>query len=295
MNLLETATGMTTRLKKLIEGDRIVVAPGAFNAFSAKIIEKAGFPVVYLTGYGASADILGAPDFGLLTLTEMAEHAARMAQAVNVPVIGDGDTGYGNAINVRRTVMEYERAGVAAIQLEDQVSPKRCGHMEGKEVIGAAEMVQKLRAAVDARKDSDFLIIARTDARAVLGLDEAIRRAKMYLDAGADVIFVEAPQSREELARVAKEVKAPLMANMIEHGKTPLLTVKELEDLGYKLVTFPLATLYAAAKAVQDCVSELMRTGTTEGAIPNMLPFHEFNKLVGLPEYRDMEAKYRDK
>jgi methylisocitrate lyase len=167
--------------------------------------------------------------------------------------------------------------------------------MEGKEVIGAAEMVQKLRAAVDARKDSDFLIIARTDARAVLGLDEAIRRAKMYLDAGADVIFVEAPQSREELARVAKEVKAPLMANMIEHGKTPLLTVKELEDLGYKLVTFPLATLYAAAKAVQDCVSELMRTGTTEGAIPNMLPFHEFNKLVGLPEYRDMEAKYRDK
>jgi methylisocitrate lyase len=285
---------MTTRLKKLIEGDRIVVAPGAFNAFSAKIIEKAGFPVVYLTGYGASADILGAPDFGLLTLTEMAEHAARMAQAVNVPVIADGDTGYGNAINVRRTVMEYERAGVAAIQLEDQVSPKRCGHMEGKEVIGAAEMVQKLRAAVDARKDPDFLIIARTDARAVLGLDEAIRRAKMYLDAGADVIFVEAPQSREELARVAKEVKAPLIANMIEHGKTPLLTVKELEDLGYKLVTFPLATLYAAAKAVQDCVSELMRTGTTEGAIPNMLPFHEFNKLVGLPEYRDMEAKYRE-
>ncbi|NPV71978.1 MAG: oxaloacetate decarboxylase [Firmicutes bacterium] len=283
----------TTQLKKLLSGDRIVVAPGAFNAFSAKVIEKARFPAVYLTGYGASADILGAPDFGLLTLTEMADHATRMAQAVSVPVVADGDTGYGNAINVRRTIVEFERAGVAAIQLEDQVNPKRCGHMEGKEVIDTAEMVQKLRAAVDARKDPDFIIIARTDARAVNGLDDAIRRAKVYLDAGADVIFVEAPQSRDELARVAREVKAPLMANMIEHGKTPLLTTRELEDLGYKMAIFPLATLYAAAKAVQDCVGELKRTGTTEGAIPNMLPFPEFNNLVGLPEFRELESRYR--
>ncbi|HAI22159.1 MAG TPA: carboxyvinyl-carboxyphosphonate phosphorylmutase [Clostridiales bacterium UBA8153] len=290
---MSTTGSRTATLRSLLKADGIIVAPGAFNAFSAKIIEQAGFPVVYLTGYGASANLLGAPDFGLLTLTEMADHAARMAQAVGVPVVADGDTGYGNAVNVRRTIAEYERAGVAAIQLEDQLHPKRCGHMEGKEIIPAGEMVQKLRAAVDARKDPDFVIIARTDARALVGMDEAIRRARMYLDAGADVIFVESPQSREELAKVAKEIKAPLLANMIEHGKTPLLSAAELQDLGYKLVIFPLATLYMAAKAVQDCARVLKQTGTTGSLIPRMLPFHQFNEMVGLPLYRQIEDKYR--
>lgn len=290
---MSTIGSRTAVLRNLLKADGIIVAPGAFNAFSAKIIERSGFPVVYLTGYGASANLLGAPDFGLLTLTEMADHAARMVQAVSVPVVADGDTGYGNAINVRRTIAEYERAGVAAIQLEDQLHPKRCGHMEGKEIIAAEEMVQKLRAAVDARKDPDFVIIARTDARALLGMDEAIRRARMYMDAGADVIFVEAPQNREELARVAREVKAPLLANMIEHGKTPLLSAAELQDLGYKLVIFPLAALYMAARAVLDCAQVLMQTGTTESIIPRMLPFHQFNDLVGLPLYREIEGKYR--
>lgn len=290
---MSTTGSKTAALRSLLKADGIVVAPGAFNAFSAKIIEQAGFPVVYLTGYGASANLLGAPDFGLLTLTEMADHAARMVQAVSVPVVADGDTGYGNAINVRRTIAEYERAGVAAIQLEDQLHPKRCGHMEGKEIIPAEEMVQKLRAAVDARQDPDFVIIARTDARNLLGLDEAIRRGRMYLDAGADVIFVESPQSVEELAKVAREIKAPLLANMIEHGKTPLLSAAQLQDLGYKLVIFPLATLYMAAKAVLDCAQVLMQTGTTESAIPRMLPFHQFNDMVGLPLYRKIEGKYR--
>jgi len=290
---MSTTGSRTATLRSLLKADGIIVAPGAFNAFSAKIIEQAGFPVVYLTGYGASANLLGAPDFGLLTLTEMADHAARMAQAVGVPVVADGDTGYGNAVNVRRTIAEYERAGVAAIQLEDQLHPKRCGHMEGKEIVPAGEMVQKLRAAVDARKDPDFVIIARTDARALVGMDEAIRRARMYLDAGADVIFVESPQSREELAKVAKEIKAPLLANMIEHGKTPLLSAAELQDLGYKLVIFPLATLYMAAKAVQDCARVLKQTGTTGSLIPRMLPFHQFNEMVGLPLYRQIEDKYR--
>jgi methylisocitrate lyase len=285
--------GRAATLRGLLKSDGIIVAPGAFNAFTAKILETAGFPVVYLTGYGASANLLGAPDFGLLTLTEMSDHAARMTQAVSVPVIADGDTGYGNAINVRRTILEYERAGVAGIQLEDQVNPKRCGHMQGKEIIPASEMVQKLRAAVDARQDKDFVIIARTDARGLVGLDEAIRRAQMYVDAGADVIFVEAPESREELARIAKEVKAPLLANMIEHGRTPLLRAAELEELRYKIVIFPLAMLYASAKAVMHCAKVLREQGTTESVIANMLAFHEFNDMIGLPKYKELEARYR--
>lgn len=285
----------TTQLKQLLSSGKIVVAPGAFNALSAKIVEQAGFPAVYMTGYGASADLLGAPDYGLLTLTEMANHAARMAQAVNVPVIADGDTGYGNALNVRRTIQEYERAGVAAIHLEDQVMPKRCGHMEGKQVIDAKEWAKKIEAAVDARTDQDFVIIARTDARAVYGLDEAIFRAKMAVEAGADVIFVEAPQSIDELRKVRDAIDAPLMANMIEHGKTPLLSVDELQELGYNLVIYPLATLYMAAQAMIEAMAELKKTGTTAGLIDRMLAFHEFNDLVGLKDFQALERKYQVK
>ncbi|MBE3519144.1 MAG: oxaloacetate decarboxylase [Firmicutes bacterium] len=283
----------TTQLRQLLTSGKIVVAPGAFNALSAKIIEQAGFPAVYMTGYGASADLLGAPDYGLLTLTEMANHAARIAQAVNVPVVADGDTGYGNALNVRRTIQEYERAGVAAIHLEDQVMPKRCGHMEGKQVIDAKEWAKKIEAAVDTRTDPDFVIIARTDARAVYGLDEAISRAKMAVAAGADVIFVEAPQSVDELKKVRDAIDAPLMANMIEHGKTPLLSVDELQKLGYNLVIYPLATLYMAAGAIREAVNELKKTGTTAGLIDKMLTFHQFNELVGLKEFQALERKYQ--
>jgi methylisocitrate lyase len=285
----------TTQLRKLLSSRKIVVAPGAFNALSARIIEQAGFPAVYMTGYGASADLLGAPDYGLLTLTEMANHAARMAQAVNVPLIADGDTGYGNAINVRRTIQEYERAGVAAIHLEDQVMPKRCGHMEGKQVIDAKEWAKKIEAAVDARTDSDFVIIARTDARAVYGLDEALSRAKMAVAAGADVIFVEAPQSVDELKKVADTIDAPVMANMIEHGKTPLLSVDELQELGYSLVIYPLATLYMATQAMREAMKELKDTGTTAGLVDRMLAFHEFNDLVGLKDFQALERKYQIK
>ncbi|QUL99152.1 MAG: isocitrate lyase/PEP mutase family protein [Candidatus Fermentithermobacillus carboniphilus] len=285
----------TTQLRQLLSSGKIVVAPGAFNALSAKIIEQAGFPAVYMTGYGASADLLGAPDYGLLTLTEMANHAARLAQAVNVPVIADGDTGYGNALNVRRTIQEYERAGVAAIHLEDQIMPKRCGHMEGKQVIDAREWAKKIEAAVDTRTDPDFVIIARTDARAVYGLDEAISRAKMAVAAGADVIFVEAPQSVDELKKVRDTIDAPLMANMIEHGKTPLLSVDELQKLGYNLVIYPLATLYMAARAMREAMAELKNTGTTAGLVNRMLAFHEFNDLVGLKEFQTLERKYQVK
>lgn len=285
----------TTQLRQLLTSGNIVVAPGAFNALSAKIIEQTGFLAVYMTGYGASADLLGAPDYGLLTLAEMANHAARMAQAVNVPVVADGDTGYGNALNVRRTIQEYERAGVAAIHLEDQIMPKRCGHMEGKQVIDAREWAKKIEAAVDTRTDPDFVIIARTDARAVYGLDEALSRAKMAVAAGADVVFVEAPQSVDELKKVRDTIDAPLMANMVEHGKTPLLSVDELQKLGYNLVIYPLATLYMATRAIREAVAELKKTGTTAGLVDKMLAFHEFNELVGLKEFQALERKYQVK
>lgn len=285
----------TAQLKQLLSSGKVVVAPGAFNALSAKIIEQAGFPAVYMTGYGASADLLGTPDYGLLTLTEMSNHAARIAQAVNVPVVADGDTGYGNALNVRRTIQEYERAGVAAIHLEDQVMPKRCGHMEGKQVIDAMEWAKKIEAAVDARTDPDFVIIARTDARAVYGLDEAIARAKMAVAAGADVIFVEAPQSVDELKKVRDAIDAPLLANMIEHGKTPLLSVDELQELGYNLAIYPLATLYMATQAIREAMTEFKKTGTTAGLVDRMLAFHEFNDLVGLKDFQALERKYQVK
>lgn len=284
----------TTQLKQSIRSGKIVVAPGAFNPLAAKIVEQSGFSAVYMTGYGASADLLGAPDFGLLTLTEMANHAARTVQAVTVPVVADGDTGYGNPLNVRRTVQEYERAGVAAIHIEDQVMPKRCGHMEGKQVIDAREWAKKIQAAVDTRSDPDFLVIARTDARAVHGLDEAIVRAKMAIAAGADMIFVDAPQSVDELKMLRESVDAPLMANMIEHGKTPLLSVPELQAIGYNLVIYPLTSLYAAAGAMLAAMAELQATGTTAGCIAQMLTFQRFNELVGLKEMQRLETKYRE-
>ncbi len=274
----------------------IVVAPGAYDALSARIIVRSGFDAVYLTGYGASASRLGQPDVGLLTMAEMVEQCrAVVGAAAGVPVIADADTGYGNALNVRRTVREYEAAGVAAMQLEDQVFPKRCGHMEGKRVVETADMVTKLRAAVDARTDPDLVIIARTDARAVLGFEAALERCRAYRAAGADVIFLEAPESREEMEIVAREIDAPLFANLIERGKTPLIPLGELADIGYKIAIYPLTALYAAARAVSDAMAELRAKGTTAGFVDRMIAFDDFNELIGLPEYRELERRYAGK
>ena len=283
---------MTTRLRKLLSRDEILVAPGAHDPLVAKIIEKEGFEAVYMTGYGTSASILGQPDVGFLTQTEMAYRAANIVEAVNVPVIADADTGYGNAINVQRTVRLYEKAGVACIQLEDQVAPKKCGHMLGREIISQEEMIGKIKAACDARIDDDLMIMARTDARTNYGIDAAIERGRAYEEAGADIIFIESPESVEEMKKITSSFRVPVLANMLEHGRTPLLSAKELETLGYDLVIFCVASTYVIAKAVTKLMRELKRTGTTVGMLDDMIPFDEFNKLVGLNDIREKERKY---
>ncbi|MFH0846833.1 MAG: isocitrate lyase/PEP mutase family protein [Chloroflexota bacterium] len=283
----------TRRLRSLLKNQRIIVAPGAHNAFTARIIEQTGgFQAVYMTGSGTAMSLLGEPDVGLLTMTEMVTQAHNMANAVSLPLIADADTGYGNAINVGRTVREYEQAGVAAIHIEDQVAPKKCGHFEGKQLISQAEMVGKIRAAVDAREDPDFVLIARTDSRAVLGLDEAIKRARAYVKAGADVIFVEAPQSLEELKIIASSISAPLLVNMDEGTKTPLLPNKELEKMGFKIVIYPRSAPCAAAKTIQELMQTLRKTGTTQGFIDRIVTFEGRNLITGLARYREMEKKY---
>jgi len=283
---------MTTRLRKLLSSNEILVAPGTHDPLVAKIIEKEGFEAVYMTGYGTSASILGQPDVGLLTQTEMAYRAANIVEAVSIPVIADADTGYGNAINVQRTVRLYEKAGVACIQLEDQVAPKKCGHMLGREIISQEEMVGKIKAACDARVDEDLMIMARTDARTNYGIDAAIERGRAYEEAGADIIFIESPESVEEMKKITSSFRVPVLANMLEHGRTPLLSAKELETLGYDLVIFCVASTYVIAKAVTKLMRELKRTGTTVGMLDDMIPFDEFNKLVGLNDIREKERKY---
>ena len=284
----------TTQLKQLLKAKKLLVAPGAYDVLSAKIIEKAGFEAVYMTGYGTSASVLGEPNVGLLTLSEMVKRAGDIANAVEVPVIADGDTGFGNPLNVRRTVREYEKAGACAIQLEDQVAPKRCGHMLGREVIPMEEMVQKIKAAADTREDDDFVIIARTDARTNYGLDEALRRGKAYQEAGADVLFIESPESVDELRRINEAFPdTPTLANMIEGGRTPLPSLDELEKLGFGIAIFPLGPLYAAAKAVRAYVDELKTVKSTAGKVKDMITFEDFNRLIGLPEYNKLEERYR--
>lgn len=282
----------TTLLRKMLSTNQILVAPGAHDVLTAKIIEQAGFNAVYMTGYGTSASLLGKPDVGLLTMTEMAQRAANMAEAVNIPVISDGDTGYGNAVNVVRAVREYEKAGVACIQLEDQVLPKKCGHMLGREIVPEEEMVGKIKAACDARRDPDFMIMARTDARTNYGIDEAIERGKAYEEAGADILFIESVENIEEMKRVTSSFNVPVLANMLEHGRTPLLSVKELEDIGYDLVIFCVSSTYVAAKAVSDLMHTLKKEGTTKCYLDKMIAFESFNKLIGLTEIRKIEQKY---
>ncbi len=282
----------TSVLRQLLAGQGIVVAPGAHDALTAKIIEKVGFPAVYMTGYGQAASHLGKPDVGLLTMSEMVSRAANIVEAVGIPVIADADTGFGNAINVMRTVREYEKAGVAAIQLEDQVAPKKCGHMTGRQVVPQAEMVGKIKAAVDARRDADLVIIARTDARTVHGLDEALARAKAYEEAGADILFIESPESIEEMKKITAGFTVPVLANMVEGGRTPLLPVPELAAIGYQLVIYPTASTYTVTLAVTRLMEQLKATGTTAGMLDQMIAFSEFNELIGLPQIRETEAVY---
>jgi carboxyvinyl-carboxyphosphonate phosphorylmutase len=280
-------------LKQMLAGADTILAPGAYDALTARIYEQAGFPAVYMTGFGTSASLLGRPDVGLLTMSQMVDNARRIAQAVGVPVIADADTGYGNPLNVIRTVEEYESAGVAAIHIEDQVTPKKCGHMENKQVISAPEMVEKIRAAVEARTSPDFLLIARTDARAVEGLDSALRRARTYREAGADALFIEAPQSEEEVAEVARAFPSvPLLFNWAEGGKTPPMPLERLKQLGYRLVIFPIAALLTAAKAVRALAAEIRATGSPIRALGEMMSFREFNDFIGLPEIRELEKRF---
>lgn len=277
------------RLRELLECPEILVVPGAHDALSAKIIEHVGFEAAYMTGYGQAASHLGQPDVGLLTMTEMLMRANNMVNCVDIPVICDGDTGFGNLINVARTVREYEKAGAAAIQLEDQVIPKKCGHMTGRQVISTHEMVEKIKVAVAVRKDRNLVIIARTDSRTVLGIEEAIRRGKAYEQAGADVIFVESPESLEEMKLITSSFNVPVLANMVEEGRTPLLNATELQEVGYDLVIFPTASTYITAQAVTDLMNQLKREGTTKGLINKMISFSSFNNLIGLSEIKQIE------
>ena len=282
----------TTMLRQMMTGKQIVVAPGAHDALTAKIIEQVGFSAVYMTGYGQAASHLGKPDVGLLTLTEMVARASNIVEAVNVPVIADADTGFGNAVNVMRTLREYEKAGVAAIQLEDQVAPKKCGHMTGRQVVSKEEMVGKIKAAVDVRTDPDLMIIARTDARTVHGIGEALERAKAYEEAGADILFIESPESVEEMKQITTSFKVPVLANMVEGGRTPFLPVQDLQGLGYDLVIFPTASTYLVTKALTRLMTVLKDTGTTASLIPEMITFEEFNDLIGLTKVREIESIY---
>lgn len=282
----------TAVLRRLLNDKEILVAPGAHDALTARVIEKTGFKAVYMTGYGQAASALGKPDIGLLSMTEMLDRARKIVSSVDIPVIADGDTGFGNAITVMRTVEEYEAAGVAAIQLEDQVAPKRCGHMLGRKVVSMEEMIGKIKAAKAARKDEDFVIIARTDARTVLGIDEAIKRAKAYEQAGADVIFVESLESVEEMKRVHEEIKVPTLANMVEGGRTPLIKNSELEKIGYSLVIYPTASTYVVSKAMFELMNIIKSDETTANYVDKMITFPDFNDLVGLGDYAKLEELY---
>ncbi len=275
-----------------IRDGKAVVVPGVYDALSARIAEHLGFEAVFQSGYSVSASMLGLPDYGLLTAKEVIDQARGIARAVRIPLIVDIDTGYGNALTVRRVVRELEDAGAKGIFLEDQVWPKRCGHMQGKQVIARDEYMQKLIAALDARSSKEFIVVARTDALEPLGIDEAIERANAYANAGADLVFIEAPRSIQEMERICREVKAPLVANMIEGGKTPLLSIDELEKLGYRFILFPLTAIFASAYAIMEALSLLKARKDTKSIMNRLLTFNEFNKLVGLDELKMLEKRY---
>jgi len=282
----------TTKLRKLIEAEDILMCPGTYDPLMAKLIKRLGFEAMYMTGAGVSHSTLAMPDLGLTTMTEMVHRATQLADASELPIICDADTGYGNALNVMRTVREYERAGVAGIHIEDQEMPKRCGHFMGKSLIETDEMVGKLKAALDARQDEDFMIIARTDARTAVGFDEALDRAHAYAEAGADVIFFESPRSVEELTAVPKAIDKPVLANMVETGLTPLLSASELQDLGYGVVIFAGGLARFLARQAEGFLQNLKDTGTTAAYMDRMNSFQEQNDLLELPKFEEMAKKY---
>ncbi|HYB85982.1 MAG TPA: oxaloacetate decarboxylase [Streptosporangiaceae bacterium] len=285
--------GGAARLRALLDSGQTIVAPGAFDPLAARLVEEAGFPAVYMTGFGTSAALIGRPDVGLLTMTEMAGNAGRIADCVDIPVIADADTGYGNPLNVIRTVGAYEAAGVAGIHIEDQVAPKKCGHMEGKQVIGAQEMAAKIRAAVEARSQPEFVIIARTDARAVEGLEQALERARLYREAGADALFIEALVSEAEIqAAAAAFPGVPLLFNWAEGGKTPPVSLARLTELGYRVVIFPISTLLAATAGMRAILREIAAAGTPAAVLGDLPTFGEFVDFIGLPQVREAEQRY---
>ena len=280
------------RFRRLLNEPGIITAPGAYDCLTAAIIEQTGFPAVYMTGAGTSVARIGYPDLALATATEMLANAAAIAAAVSVPVIADADTGYGGTMNVRRTVRDYERAGVAAVHIEDQQFPKRCGHLDNKRVVPIAEMIPKIRAAVDARADNDFTVIVRTDALAVTGWDDTMRRCDAFTAAGADALFVEAIRSPEEAAQIAARTSVPLLYNFVETGQSPLLNVAELERLGFKIVIFPGSAFMSVAHTVAKVMAELKAAGTTERLISEMTPLADAFDLVGLSDMLSRDAGY---
>lgn len=282
----------TTRLRRLLRRDQALMAAGAFGPMPAKLAESAGFEAVYMPGGGTALNRLGVADLGLITLTEMVDNAAAIVQSVGVPVIADADTGFGNQLNIQRTVREYERAGVAAIHLEDQVFPKRCGHLAGKSLIPIEEAAQKIRAAVDARSDADFMIIARCDALMVSGMDEAVRRGTAYLEAGADMLFIESPRSLEEIAEIPRRLPGAHLFNMASSGKTPFLSIEEVAKLGYKLMILPNFTALAAIKAMREVLAEIKRTGSVASILDRCASFPEFTSLGGLTHLQEIEKRF---
>jgi methylisocitrate lyase len=282
-----------TLIRNLLRDKGQLIMPGVYDALSAKIAKRAGFEVVFITGYSLSATLLGEPDFGLLTQTEVVDAARRICGVVDVPVIVDADTGYGNAVNVIRTVHQLIAAGAAGVFLEDQIWPKRCGHMRGKQVIPLDEQLNKLRAAVEARENNDLFIVARTDSRQAFGLAAAIKRGIAFKQAGADAVFIEAPESKDEMKEIARHVPGPLVANMLERGVTPLMGPAELKDLGFDLIVWPLAPVYSVAKSLNDVYTTLRRDGSTLSMLERLMPFDEFNEIVGLNDKYALDAKYK--
>ncbi|PKB83284.1 MAG: hypothetical protein BZY88_02205 [SAR202 cluster bacterium Io17-Chloro-G9] len=291
---MRTTKSAASRFRQMLQEPGIIMAPGAYDCLTAKIIQQAGFPAVYMTGAGTSVAQLGYPDLALATMTEMVSNAAMITEAVDVPVIADADTGYGGVLNVQRTVRQYQRAGVAAIHIEDQEFPKRCGHLDDKRVIPQADMVRKIRAAVDARTTPDFTIIVRTDALAVTGWDDTMERCQAYVDAGADVLFVEALETAEQAERVSRNFDVPMLYNFVETGKSPLLSAVELEKLGFKLVIFPVSALLTVCYSILRLMRELKDKGTTAHLLEDMVSLEQCFNTVGLAELLALDAGYSD-
>ena len=281
------------KLSRMIKSKKPLVIPGVYDAIGAKIAEKVGFDAMFQTGYGTSATLFGMPDYGFIGATETVDNARRISNAISVPLIVDSDTGYGNALSVWKLVKELESAGAAGIFLEDQKWPKRCGHMQGKEVIPQEEYTEKLGAAIDARENKDFIIVARTDSRAIEGLEAAIERGIQNKKTGADAVFIEAPRSLNEMKKIGKEIKAPLVANMIEGGATPMNSAQTLNKIGFNIILYPLSVLFANTFATMNILQELKNTGTTAKYKQKVVNFDQFNSLVELDKFKKMETKYK--